>query len=270
MLPNLNRTLENRKEPSGVKTHSALNLAGMKNQVESKRTSRHPAPVPKLRYASLQASIFGWFCAFLCCFSPLNMGHKKNSDKGKDKKKTVRTIIKPKKEIIANYENGVRVSDLALQYGMAKFTIFMFLKNKDIIKKLDVAKGVTMISKQRPQIMEDMEKSLLIFIKEKELAGNSISETFICEKALHIYDNLMKSASTSDGKSDDSFTFKASRGWFEKFKHRIGIHRAARHGEAASLDQAAAEKYIAEFNEYVKAEEFVSQQVFNCDNTGLF
>ena len=59
------------------------------------------------------------------------MGHKKNSDKGKDKRKTVRTAIELKKEIIAKYENGVRVSALARQYGMAKSTISTFLKNNE-------------------------------------------------------------------------------------------------------------------------------------------
>ena len=84
------------------------------------------------------------------------------------------------------------MSDLALQYGMAKSTISTFLKNKEVIKKADVAKGMTVLSKQRPQIMEDMEKLLLIFIKEKMLAGDSVSEAFICEKALHIYEDLLK------------------------------------------------------------------------------
>ena len=141
------------------------------------------------------------------------MGPKKDSDKGKEKRKTVRQTIELKKEIIAKYENGVRVSDLALQYGMAKSIISTFAKHKEAIKKADVAKGVTAVTKQRPQIIEEMEKLLLIFIKEKELAGDSISEAFICEKALTIYDDLLKkSASTSGGESDASFTFKASRG----------------------------------------------------------
>ena len=35
-----------------------------------------------------------------------------------------------KKEIIAKFENGVRVSDLAAQYIMAISTISTFLRNK--------------------------------------------------------------------------------------------------------------------------------------------
>ncbi|XP_068250408.1 uncharacterized protein gogo [Palaemon carinicauda] len=103
------------------------------------------------------------------------MGPKKISDKGKDKRKKARTTIELK-EIIAKYKNGVRVSELALQYDMAKSTISTFFKNKEVIKKTNVAQGVTVISKQKPQVIEELEKLLLKFIKEKQLAGEMIRE----------------------------------------------------------------------------------------------
>ena len=82
------------------------------------------------------------------------MGPKKaSSDTRKEKRKVVRTTIELKKEIITKYENGVRVSDLASQYGMAKSTISTFLKNKDVIKKANVATRVTLITKQMPHIL---------------------------------------------------------------------------------------------------------------------
>jgi len=43
-----------------------------------------------------------------------------------------------------------------------------------------------------------------------------------------------------------------------------------RHGEAASANQKAAEEFVQDFSEYVKANGFIPQQVFNCDETGLF
>ena len=43
-----------------------------------------------------------------------------------------------------------------------------------------------------------------------------------------------------------------------------------RHGEAASSDKTEAEKYVSEFDAYIKAEGFLPQQVFNCNETGLF
>jgi len=39
-------------------------------------------------------------------------------------------MIDVKKEIIAKDENGVRVSDLATQFGMAKSTSVLFLKTE--------------------------------------------------------------------------------------------------------------------------------------------
>ncbi|UYV80690.1 PSKH1 [Cordylochernes scorpioides] len=42
------------------------------------------------------------------------------------------------------------------------------------------------------------------------------------------------------------------------------------HGEAASSDMKAAEDYIKTFSDLIKAQGYISQQVFNCDETGLF
>ena len=52
-----------------------------------------------------------------------------------------------------------------------------------MIRATDVAKGVAVISKQRQQILEEVEKLLLICINEKQLAGDSLCEAFISEKA---------------------------------------------------------------------------------------
>ena len=134
---------------------------------------------------------------------------------GREKRKVVRTTIELKKEIIVKFENGVRVSDLTAQYNMANCTISTFLKNKEAIKAADVAKGVTIVcSKQRPQILDEVEQLLLIWIKEKELYGDSISEGIICEKALLIYADLIKVTPSTSAEGESGFTFKASRGWF--------------------------------------------------------
>ena len=128
-------------------------------------------------------------------------------------KKYVRRTIQIKKEIITKHENGVRVSDLAAEYGMAKSTISTIIKNKEVIKGADVAEGVTVINKQRPPILKEVEKLLLVYINEVQLKGDNISKLFICKKASEIYDDLAKK---KPGTSDDTFEFKASRGWFKK------------------------------------------------------
>lgn len=57
-------------------------------------------------------------------------------------------------------------------------------------------------------------KSGKVATDEKQLASDSISETIICEKVRYLHQNLLKKTS---GTSSEN-VFKASRGWFEKFK----------------------------------------------------
>ena len=86
------------------------------------------------------------------------MGPKKNRSNptGQEEIKVVRTTMELKKYIIAKFENGVRVSDLAAQYNMARSTISTFMKNKEAIKAADVANGVTIVhSKQAVHIFKD-------------------------------------------------------------------------------------------------------------------
>ena len=53
--------------------------------------------------------------------------------------------------------------DLAVLYDMTKSTISNFLKNKEEIKAADVAKGEKIVhSKQRPQVIDEIENLLLI------------------------------------------------------------------------------------------------------------
>ena len=56
------------------------------------------------------------------------MGAKKaRSDVGQGKRKIVRRTVEVKKEIITNHENGIRVSDLAADFGMAKSITYLQL-----------------------------------------------------------------------------------------------------------------------------------------------
>ncbi|XP_030179530.1 tigger transposable element-derived protein 1-like [Lynx canadensis] len=173
--------------------------------------------------------------------------------------------VEVKKEIIKKYERGMRVAEIARFYKKSTSTICTILKKKEEIRGLDAAKGVTRISKQRPRVLEDVEKLLLVWINEKQLAGDTVTENFICEKAKALYTDLVsKLPGTSTEKEEG---FKASRGWFDNFKRRSGIRSVAKHGEAASLDAKAAEAFATEFQKLMVSECYLPEQVFNCDET---
>ena len=203
------------------------------------------------------------------------MGPKKASaSAGGVKRKKESLTLELKKEIIAKHERGVRVSEIAKQYGRSMSTISTVLKQKDAIKAVKSSKGTTILSKRRSPTIEEMERLLLIWIKDKEIAGDTITEVVICEKACAIYADLKATDNGDDaGESSTDPTiqeFKASHGWFEKFKKRTGIHSVVRHGEAASSDTKAAEEFVKSFKTILHQEGYVAQQVFNCDETGLF
>jgi hypothetical protein len=94
------------------------------------------------------------------------MALKKVTNVEKPKRKIIMTIVELKKELIIKWEKGTRVLDLAVQYGMAKSTIWTILKNREAIKAADVAKGVkSLISKRLPAV-EEVEKILMVWINE--------------------------------------------------------------------------------------------------------
>ena len=101
--------------------------------------------------------------------------------------------------------------------------------------------------------MDEVKKLLLIWINEKQLDGDSISEGIICENALRIYANLPKDAPRTSAKGESGLTFNASRGWFEIHKHRSGIHIVVWYVEAASSNKEAVKNYVGEFRDFVDA-----------------
>nr|XP_034969527.1 tigger transposable element-derived protein 1-like [Zootoca vivipara] len=185
-----------------------------------------------------------------------------------EKRTKEKITIEVKKEIFRKYDDGMLVTDLAREYGRNLSTIGTILKTREKILAMDAAKGVTRIMPNRPAVLEEVEKLLLIWMQEKQRAGDTVTEAVICEKAKALHTDLIQQkAGSSDAEPE---VFKASRGWFERFKTRSGVHSVVRHGEAASSDAPAAEKFAPEFLQVVAEQGYLPQQVFNCDETGLF
>ncbi|XP_068235510.1 putative CENPB DNA-binding domain-containing protein 1 [Palaemon carinicauda] len=141
-----------------------------------------------------------------------------SANKGSDKKEGMMTI-EMKHEIIKKHESGVRVTELARQYMRSTSTIFTILKQADAIKSTKPSKGLTFLSKLHSDIHDQMESLLLIWIKEKQLAGDGMTETIICEKTSRVYKNLKgKQAAERGETSTPAETSKASCGWLDNLE----------------------------------------------------
>ncbi|XP_035209955.1 tigger transposable element-derived protein 1-like [Stegodyphus dumicola] len=177
-----------------------------------------------------------------------------------------------KQEIIRRSECGVKQCDLVKEFGLSKTIIFTILTNKDAIKSAKVANGVSKLfhEKHRSSIHEEMERLLAIWIKDRQVKGDVTTQDIICHKAKRIYDDLKKNVPGSRSNQDNEEEFKASRGWFFRFKKRCGIHSVTMHGEAGSADKKEAAKFSINFQKCIKDEGYCPQQVFNADETALF
>ncbi|XP_068229421.1 tigger transposable element-derived protein 1-like [Palaemon carinicauda] len=122
---------------------------------------------------------------------------------------------------------------------------------QEIIEKPESGVPVSELAKQYGRNMS----TISIILKEKEAieaeegSGGNAGE------------------SSTEPSSDN---FKAFRDWFKKFKKQSGIHSAVRHREAASADTKAVADFVKNFERIRLKEGYAEQQMFNCDETGLF
>lgn len=116
----------------------------------------------------------------------------------------------------------MRVCLTAKGFGMVKSTLSTILKSKDPFKASDIVKGLTVFIKQRPQVLKEVQKLLFSFINELQSAGDSVSENEICSKAQQLYGDFITKYPRL---VPEGFDFKASGGWFEKFRKRSGKFR---------------------------------------------
>lgn len=109
--------------------------------------------------------------------------------------------------------------------------------------------------------MEDM---LVIWIQHMIHKHVPVSTAAIREQALNFYAYVKKNSRS------DKTDFGASKGWFENFKRRFFLHNVAFSGEKASADHEAAQIFPAQLRELIAEKNYVADQIFNGDETGLY
>ncbi|XP_068215543.1 trichohyalin-like [Palaemon carinicauda] len=107
------------------------------------------------------------------------MGPKSTSVSGSsgEKRKNVKLSLEFKNEITERHERVVRASDLAKQHDRNVSTISTVIKHKAAIEAVRPSEGMTVISKPHSPTQQEMELLLLVWIKDKEVAGDTITET---------------------------------------------------------------------------------------------
>lgn len=187
-------------------------------------------------------------------------------DKAKKSRKSIGLDIKL--NIVTRHEGGEGVNSIARALGLSQSTVSTVLQKKVQVKQQ--ANQVTNLHKHtttrnREPIMEKLERLLRLWIEDHTHRRMPLSTQLVTTKALSLWEDLKPEFNIGE-----TVSFKASKGWFERFKHRGSLHNLKVSGEAASSDQPAANAFKPLLKERIEEGGYSAKQVLNFDETGLY
>uniref|UniRef100_A0A8C4QHC6 HTH CENPB-type domain-containing protein n=1 Tax=Eptatretus burgeri TaxID=7764 RepID=A0A8C4QHC6_EPTBU len=192
-------------------------------------------------------------------------GHESN---GKRQKKVM--YLSQKVELLDRLAGGETAASVGRHYGVNESTVRSIKKNEVGIRAsvaASIPKSAKVLFITRDPNLEKMEKTLNLWIEDQTQKQVPLNGSIIREEAKRLYDDLMK-ASGGEGSSCSSFL--ASKGWFENFKKRYGLHNMKFVVESASTDHEAAQNFLSQLKKIIEEKGYRPEQVFNADETGLF
>ena len=98
---------------------------------------------------------------------------------------------------------------------------------------------------------------LLMWVKEKQFAGDSVRESNICENVKSIYEQLVRDAPIT--KTEKQWSLKPAKVGSNHSKSVL-VFSVSRHGESSSSETGAVETYRAEFCKVVKESNLAPHQ----------
>ena len=172
--------------------------------------------------------------------------------------------IDDKLSILSRLDRGAKAAELASEFNVGRSTISDI---KSCCHKLQDFKAQfpdTPTSKRR-KVMRSaadgkLETAVYTWFVQERSKGSPISGPIIMEKAV-MFDRMMNGPDT---------TFKATTGWFQRFKDRHGIRQLEVQGEALSADTSQIDEFRAYVRELQERECLKDCQVYNADETGLY
>jgi len=163
-----------------------------------------------------------------------------------------------KREICILKKSGSKPKnvELAKQFEISEGQVSDILKESEKWLEIDPNSYQARLRKLRPSTIAHVEEALIVWIEKALECNITITGSLIQKKALNFAELL------------EITDFKASSGWLQRFKKRYSISAFNKHGEA----QSAPIEQIPEMRLELKGiiEQYQPDDVFNCDETGLY
>ena len=206
---------------------------------------------------------FWHFVYFLFFFKmpkvkPINLSKKQLSNEAPVPKKCKSLTAAQKKEVCLKKNSlpSLKNKDLAKEYDVSEGIICDILKAKDRWLAVDLNSYQASLRWERKLPFITIEEALALWVENALEANIIISDSILSTKALEF------AFLCNEEK------FKASARWVDNFKKQHNLKQYNMHGEAASIPLQDLDTIRENLGETLKS--YASEDIFNCDETGLF
>jgi hypothetical protein len=150
----------------------------------------------------------------------------------------------------------LKQKDLANEYDVSEGMVSDILKEKDRWLSIDVNSYQANLKREKKTPFPLIEEALTVWVENALQADIIITDSILSTKALGFAFLLKENK------------FKGSNGWVDKFKKRHNLKQYHIHGEAASVPLENLETMRENLKQILK--NYSPEDIFNCDETGLF
>ena len=148
---------------------------------------------------------------------------------------------------------------------IGKSTICDIKRNEEklvtFVEKLDSAEGLAKRKTMKAAKDRKLDEATAIWFMQRRSEGVPISGPILMAKALEIHVKMYPNGSEE---------FKASTGWLKNFQRQYGIHQLAIQGETLSAKADLVQPFKDHLSRIIEEEGLTLNQVYNCDETGLY
>lgn len=198
------------------------------------------------------------FQELLCVMAPKRIG----IASGKVKKDRKSLSVAQKLDIINRLDRGERSKDICAAFNLSSSTVRTIYLQKEKLE--DVAQSsvcgahLHRITKSRDAILEQVEKRLLQWIDSHAREHFVLPFSVIQDRALSLFSDLKRKAKDEGNPVSADFYFKASHGWFERFKKRANLYGVKGGCEKASADLQPASELPARLQKVLENGNYVT------------
>ncbi|XP_045128616.1 tigger transposable element-derived protein 1-like [Portunus trituberculatus] len=203
-----------------------------------------------------------------------NSGEKRGGREKREYRKGVKLrkyTLQEKKEMVQMMNNGARTCDIMRKFNCPESTVRSVRKNKEnlaasvkVFSRFPSARTLADTS-QRNRLLAIMEHYLNEWVIRRDREKGDLSGPAIRSQARLYFDSVCRKKNVNPPPH-----FAASVGWLAAFKKRYEVKYALKHGESRSADEEAARTYPEIFQRLVTEGGYSRDQIFNCDETGIY